>query len=114
MEYVHNLILLSYLKQGNTEICRQMSGTRRYYPRWSNRHRKTHLLCTHLSVYISHIDNHPTINIPKELKKEEESNGGCYIISHGLGSERDIQQNLEKNANWLGELCNGNEGGEQV
>jgi hypothetical protein len=37
-----NILLLSYSEQGHYEFCRQMGGTRKYYPEWGNSDPKWH------------------------------------------------------------------------
>jgi hypothetical protein len=51
--HLHNGILLTYSKQGHHEFCRQMNGTIKYFPEWSNPDlkKKKYMVCKIHDMY---------------------------------------------------------------
>jgi hypothetical protein len=69
--HLHNIILLGYYKWGYSEFCRQMDGTRKYYPEWGNSGTKGHAWCILTNKWI--LARRKKYRIPRipstELKK---------------------------------------------
>lgn len=71
--YLQNKILHVIWSREIFGQCRQMDGARKEHPEWGNPYPEKHIVCTHLCVDFTHIqDRHGTIQDSKKITNKED------------------------------------------